>query len=368
MKRINVTQSSLPSYEKYIEKIRSLWDTKFLTNMGVFHMELEKKLIEYLKTPYISLYSNGHIALEYALESLERKGEVITTPFTFVSTTHAIVRTGNIPIFCDIKESDYTIDETKIESLITDKTIAILPVHVYGNVCNVEEIEKIAQKHNLKVVYDAAHAFGVKYKGKGIATYGDISMFSFHATKVFHTGEGGALTYNNIALKQKFEVLKNFGIISQEEVSYVGGNAKLDEFRAAMGLCNLEIADEEISKRKAVFERYEENLKGIKGIKLNLRQPEVVQNYAYFPVLFDNYKLTRDQVFILLKENEIYARKYFYPLTSSFKAYSNLFEMQETLVALKITDNILCLPMYANLEISDVDRICDIIKEGESKI
>ncbi|MGI6710754.1 MAG: DegT/DnrJ/EryC1/StrS family aminotransferase [Bacilli bacterium] len=364
MKRINVTQSSLPSYEKYIEKIKTLWSTKHLTNMGTFHMELEKGLKEYLETPFISLYSNGHIALEYALEVLGKKGEVITTPFTFVSTTNAIVRTGNIPIFCDIKETDYTIDETKIESLITDKTIAILPVHVYGNVCNVEEIERIAKKYNLKVIYDAAHAFGVKYKNKGIATYGDISMFSFHATKVFHTGEGGALTYNDSSLKTRLESLKNFGIVSQEEVDYIGGNAKVDEFRAAMGLCNLEIVSDEIKKRKKVFERYEKNLRGIKGIRLNFKQEDVIQNYAYFPVLFDSYKLTRDQVFNLLKENEIYARKYFYPLTSDFNAYKIGFKISDTLVASKITNNILCLPMYADLELDNVDRVCKIIKEG----
>lgn len=249
---INVTRSSLPDFAEYIDEIKDLWDTHWLTNMGSKHKALQQALVDYLKVKDITLFTNGHLALEAAIEALDRKGEIITTPFTFASTTHAIIRKGSIPIFCDIEPNHFTIDPDKIESLITDKTIAILPVHVYGNVCDVDRIAKIAAKYQLKVIYDAAHAFKVEYLDQGIGTYGDATMFSFHATKVFHTIEGGAITYNDKDLSFKLDNIKNHGINGPETVIYEGGNAKMNEFQAAMGLCNLRHIDDEIARRKVV--------------------------------------------------------------------------------------------------------------------
>lgn len=262
MGKILVTRSSMPDYEEYCEEIKELWDSHWLTNMGKKHKELQAKLEEMLGVPHVTLYTNGHLALENVIASFNfpKGSEVITTPFTFASTTHAIVRNGLEPVFCDINSDDYTIDVTKIEDLITDKTCAIVPVHVYGNMCDVEEIERIAKKHDLKVIYDAAHAFGVEYKGKSSACFGDASMFSFHATKVFNTIEGGAVCYHDDSLVQKLNDLKNFGIHGPEEVAYIGGNAKMNEFQAAMGICNLRHFDSEILKRKAVVERYRSHL------------------------------------------------------------------------------------------------------------
>jgi dTDP-4-amino-4,6-dideoxygalactose transaminase len=297
---------------------------------------------------------------------MELEGEIITTPFTFASTTHAIVRNRLKPVFCDINPKNYTLDVEKIEDLITEKTSAILPVHVYGNICDVDRIEKIAKKHNLKVIYDAAHTFGVTVNGRGIGSYGDASMFSFHATKVFNTIEGGAVTYNDFSLHRILDDLKNFGISDQNTVHYVGGNAKMNEFQAAMGICNLRHVDDEIMKRKKVVERYVKNLENIPGIKLSFTQPGVESNYAYFPVVFDDYTLTRDEVFEKLKEHDIIARKYFHPLTSSFECYSHLYDIEETPVAKFIAERVLTLPLYADLALEDVDRICTIIKnQGE---
>ena len=253
---INVTSSSIPNFDEYCEEIKGLWDTHWLTNMGKKHKHLEVALKAYLDTQSLTLYTNGHLALEYAIEALGLTGEIITTPFTFASTTHAIVRSGCTPVFCDIDPQTYTMDPSGIEKLITVKTQAIMPVHVYGNLCDVEAIQQIADKHGLKVIYDAAHAFGVRCKGESAANFGDVSMFSFHATKVFHTIEGGALTFRDEALAQKLNDLKNFGIRGPEEVLYSGGNAKMNEFQAAMGLCNLRHLDEEIPKRKPVVEHY----------------------------------------------------------------------------------------------------------------
>ena len=246
----------MPEFEEYIEEIRELWDTHWLTNMGSKHKSLESQLLDYLKVPNITLFTNGHLALECIIAALDLRGEVITTPFTFASTTHAIVRNGLKPVFCDINPYDYTIDVEKIESLITEKTSAIIPVHVYGNVCDIEAIDRIAKKHNLKVIYDAAHTFGVTVNGQGVGTFGDASMFSFHATKVFNTIEGGAVTYDDSSIKQVLNDLKNFGITGPETVEYVGGNAKMNEFQAAMGICNLRHVNGEIIKRKKVVERY----------------------------------------------------------------------------------------------------------------
>ena len=271
---INVTRSSMPLYEEFCEEIKELWDSHWLTNMGKKHKQLQAELEEYLHTPHLTLYTNGHLALENIIiaMNLPKGGEIITTPFTFASTTHAIVRCGYTPVFCDINDVDYTIDVDKIESLITDKTVAIIPVHVYGNVCNVEKIDEIAKKHNIKVIYDAAHAFGVEYNGVNSANFGDASMFSFHATKVFNTIEGGAVTYSDDSLVQVLNDIKNFGIRGPESVAYVGGNAKMNEFQAAMGICNLRHIDREIEKRKKVVEYYRSKLGGIDGIKLCTEQ------------------------------------------------------------------------------------------------
>ena len=358
---IQVTRSSMPSFEEFAEEIKVLWEIRWLTNNGTKHQQLESKLSAYLDTPNVTLYTNGHLGLEMVIAAFALSGEVITTPFTFVSTTHAIVRNGLEPVFCDINPQDYTINVDKLESLITERTSAIVPVHVYGNLCNVQEIDRIAKKYNLKVIYDAAHAFGVTVDGQSVANFGDASMFSFHATKVFHTIEGGAVTYQDSGLKEKLNSLKNFGFTGPESAEYVGGNAKMNEFQAAMGICNLRHVDGEIAKRKNVVERYMDRLSGVAGIRLSEVQAGVKSNYAYFPVLFDGYKLTRDEVYEKLKAQNIYARKYFYPLTNSLACYRDRYDDNETPFAKYIAERILTLPLYADLALNDVDRICDII-------
>ena len=363
MKKVLVTRSSMPSLEEYIEEIKDLWDSHWLTNMGKHHQELEYKLKQYLEVDNVSLFVNGHMALELAIQAMNLAGEVITTPFTFVSTTHAIVRNGLTPVFCDINMEDYTIDINKIESLITDKTSAIIPVHVYGNICNVEEIEKIARKHNLKVIYDAAHAFGVKYKGRGIGSFGDASMFSFHATKVFNTIEGGAICFSNDNYGLDLYRLKNFGIRNEVIVDSVGANAKMNEFAAAMGVCNLRHINEEIAKRKKVVDRYIHNLSQVDGIQLVKAQEKVTQNYAYFPVLFNEKILgyDRNDVYDELKKHGILTRKYFYPLTNEMKCYRNNFSAIQTPRAMYVSEHVLTLPLYADLKLEIVDKICQII-------
>ena len=360
---INVTKSSMPSYTEYCNEIRDLWDSRWLTNIGSKHRALQEQLKQYLGADCIDLTTNGHMALELSLVALGLTGEVITTPFTFASTTHAIVRAGLKPVFCDIDPVTYTIDTTKIEQLITESTCAIMPVHVYGNVCNVEEIQRIADKYNLKVIYDAAHAFGVQYKGTGIASYGDVSCFSFHATKVFHTIEGGAVCFKDKKFGKRFFEVKNFGIHDEETVSYVGANAKFNEFCAAMGLCNLRHIEDEIEKRKAIVERYRLKLSDKDWIKLNIIQDNVKSNYAYFPIVFDEEAsgINRNDVMKFLAENNIGTRKYFYPLTNEFDCYSQTYDATETPCALEISKKVLTLPLYADLALKDVDRICEII-------
>ena len=365
MGRILVTRSSMPDYEEYCEEIRDLWDSHWLTNMGAKHQLFQRQLEEYLDVPHVTLFTNGHLALENVISSmnLPKGGEVITTPLTFASTTHAIVRNGLIPVFCDINKKDYTIDVTKIETLITNRTVAIVPVHVYGNLCDVEGIQEIADRHGLKVIYDAAHAFAVKYHGVSSACFGDASMFSFHATKVFNTIEGGAVCYREDALVQQLDDQKNFGIHGPEDVTFVGGNAKMNEFQAAMGICNLRHLEGEIEKRKRVAEHYRERLGNVPGIILCEEAEGVEPNYAYFPVVFDGYRCTRDEIADLLEQQEISARKYFYPLTNSFECYRGYptAGTEKTPVAQHIALRVLCLPIYADLAIEDVDRICDII-------
>lgn len=361
--KIYVTRPSMPPYEEYIEMIKPLWDNHSLTNMGDYHKKLEEELKKYLKVEYISLMTNGHMALEMALQAMDLRGEVITTPFTFVSTTHAIVRNGLTPVFCDINKNDYTIDAEKIEDLITEKTSAILPVHVYGRVCAVEKIESIARKHNLKVIYDAAHAFGVQYKGKSIALEGDASILSFHATKVFNTVEGGAVVYNNENLGKILYGLKNFGIRNEVVIDSVGANAKMDELRAIMGLCNLKYVDSEINRRKELVLLYRELLENVDGIKLLEEQKAVISNYAYFPIVIDEHKFgkTRDELYTILRENNIFSRRYFYPLTNECECFKNRFESGITPIARYISERVLTLPLYADLGKANVEYICDLI-------
>lgn len=365
MDKILVTRSSLPPLEEYVDEIKPLWESHWLTNMGEKHEALRKRLCQYLNVPQIELFTNGHMALEMTLQALDlpKGGEVITTPFTFASTTHAIIRSGLEPVFCDVKSDTLTIDTSKMEELINKKTCAILPVHVYGNICDVETIDAIAKQHGLKVIYDAAHAFGEIYKGKSIGNFGDASCFSFHATKVFNTIEGGAVTYSNEHLGAILYELKNFGIRGPESVVRVGANAKMNEFCAAMGLCNLRHIDEEIERRRRVADRYRENLKNVRGLYFITSQKDVQYNYAYFPVLFNpkEFGISRDRVYKKLADYNIIARKYFYPLTNTFECFKEKYSDLKTPVAYAAAENVLTLPFYADLAWSEVDRICDIL-------
>lgn len=362
---IYVTRSSMPPYEEYIEAIKPLWDSHWLTNMGQYHKELEKKLAAFLGVPEISLTVNGHMALELAIQSFDfpEGSEVITTPFTFISTTHAIVRNRLEPVFCDVKESDGTIDETKIEDLITEKTVAILPVHVYGHICNVDAIQQIADKYRLKVIYDAAHAFGEKKNGVGIGNFGDVSIFSFHATKVFNTIEGGAVVCRNHEIYERLKDLKNFGIRGEELVQSVGANAKMNEFAAIMGLCNLKYVKRNIADRGKRYKRYIKNLKGCKGISFFDLDKDVVPNYAYFPILInEKAHADRDQVYELLRENSVYARKYFYPLTADQACFKNKYKNIDLSISRSLAKKVLLLPIFDTLELEEVDRISEFIE------
>ena len=362
-----MTRSSMPGFEEYVNEIRELWDSHWLTNMGKKHGELTKALKEYLSVDGLELFVNGHSALEAAIQAFgfPAGGEVITTPFTFVSTTHAIVRNNLTPVFCDIREDTFCMDPEKIEPLITEKTVAIVPVHVYGNVCDVEAIETLAKKHGLKVIYDAAHAFGVRVKDRGIASFGDASIFSFHATKVFNTIEGGAVCFSDEEYGRQVYYLKDFGIVDEENIAAVGANGKMNEFAAAMGICNLRHLPEEMEKRRAVTERYRRRLGMNPDIRLSPDESDgyIKRNYAYFPAVFPAGK--RDAVFDNLAKNNIGARKYFYPLTSATAAYADKgYDPQKnTPLAWDIASRVLTLPLFADLKLSDVDRICDFILE-----
>lgn len=358
-----VTRPSLPDFDEYIEEIRGLWDSRWLTNMGEKHKQFQKELTEYLDAEHVELMVNGHMALELTLQAMKLQGEVITTPFTFASTAHAIVRNGLVPVFCDIRSDDYTIDVDKIEELITEKTSAIVPVHVYGNLCDVDKIQQIADRYGLKVIYDAAHSFGMKYKGLGVGNFGDASCFSFHATKVFHTIEGGAVSFHDARLGADLCRLKNFGIRDPETVDGIGANAKMNEFCAAMGICNLRHIDREIAKRGSVSKRYRKNLSEVPGVKLNAIQSDATSNYAYFPVLFDEtvFGADRDAVFEALMRSGIGVRKYFYPLANTYDCYKERYDAADTPVAKYISERVLTLPLYADLMMEDVDRICEVI-------
>lgn len=359
----------MPDFEEYVEMISPLWESHWLTNMGDYHNQLEQKLKEYLGVSQLSLMVNGHMALELAIQAMgfPEDTEIITTPFTFVSTTHAIIRNRLKPVFCDIKMSDYTIDEEKIENLITKKTVAILPVHVYGNVCNVKRIQEIADSYGLKVIYDAAHAFGEKVNGKGIGEFGDASIFSFHATKVFHTIEGGAVTFRDKTLYERLYDLKNFGIHSEEVIAEVGANAKMNEFSAAMGLCNLKYIEKNIDIRKKLVDYYIDKLNGLRGIKLCTYDMEnVAYSYGYFPVLFQPEvcgTAMRDKVYDRLKSCNIYSRKYFYPITSDAECFKNKYENIMLENSRYVSKNILALPLYPELEYESIDVIVDIVNQ-----
>lgn len=360
---ITVTKPSMPTMDEYIDEIKDLWKSRWLTNMGEKHREFQQELKQYFEVDNIELFTNGHMSLELTLQALNLQGEVITTPFTFASTTHAIVRNGLKPVFCDINEDDFTIDTSKIEALITKDTSAILPVHVYGNVCNIQEIEKIAEKYHLKVIYDAAHAFGVKYKGYGIGRFGDASCFSFHATKVFNTIEGGACSFKDSELGEKLYQLKNFGIKDQETVNGIGANAKMNEFCAAMGICNLRHVNETRQRREEIVIQYRHHLEGVKGLRLNKMQRDVYSNYAYFPIIINanEFGMGRDEVKDEMDKNGIGVRKYFYPLTNSFECFQGMFDVKQTPIAEKISKEVLTLPLYADLQEKDVEKVCGIL-------
>ncbi len=365
-KGIFVTRPSLPPLDEYVEYLKKIWDSNILTNMGPLHEEFRERLTTLMDVPICFPTCNGHMALELVIQAFGLKGEIITTPYTFASTTHAIVRNGCTPVFCDINEDDCTIDTNKIEELITDKTVAIVPVHVYGLPCNVEEIERIAKKHNLVVIYDAAHAFGVTIGGESIARYGDASMFSFHATKAFNSIEGGCIALSDLDVALKVFQLANFGIMGEEMITGVGANAKMNEFAAAMGLCNLEHFEENISKRKALYELYEKELTAIEGVRMpRPYRDDVVRNYAYCPVFFDEEILgkSRNDVNAYLTARNIYSRKYFYPITSEFDCYKDCGYRGETEVAKRLSRQILTLPIYPNLPVDDVKMICELIRE-----
>lgn len=363
--QIFVTRPFLPPKEDYFRCVERIWSNRWLTNNGEFVQKLETELREWIGTPNILVQTNGHIALETALRALHVSGEVITTPFTFASTTHAITRTGAKPVFCDIREDNLTLDPDRIEALITDKTSAILPVHVYGHPCDTEAIDRIAKKHHLKVIYDGAHAFGVRVKGKSLVCEGDISMLSFHSTKLFHTIEGGALVYRDDSLRYTIEGERNYGIRNEVVVDQAGGNAKMSEFQAAMGVCNLEHIAEIIAERKAITLEYRRELADIPGVRFFTPESEDVQyNYAYMPVLIqEGFGLSRDDVYARLKDKGIMTRRYFYPLTSDFECYASEALPDEKLpVARRVVRQVLALPIYNGLSPEQVRMICEEIR------
>lgn len=372
-KIINVTAPLMPKLDRYVEEIKKIWDSRWLTNNGPEYIEFQGKLEELLGGK-VELYVNGHMALDIAIKAMRLKGEVITTPYTFASTTHALVMNGLTPVFCDIKETDYTIDEDKIEELITDKTCAIMAVHVYGCICNVEKIDKIAQKHGLKVIYDAAHAFAVKKNGRPIAEYGDISMFSLHATKVFNSIEGGVLVYHDDEYRKDLKNLRNFGIENAESVTSVGLNAKMNEFAAAMGICNLEILDEAIERRAFIVERYLNTIREMRGIKTldyeKMIKDNIKYNYAYMPIEVDENiaGYTRDDLFEFLKSKGIVARKYFYPIISDYECYREQYDSRKTPIAKRIGDRILTLPIAASMTDEDIEKCCMALKEMGARV
>lgn len=359
---ILVTRPLLPPIEEYEKKLKEIWDNNWITNYGPLERQFQEELRDFLDVDNIEFFVNGHASLEVAIKALDLTGEVITTPFTFASTTQAIINNGLTPVYADIGEEYYNLNPDNIEDLITDKTSAIIPVHVFGNPCEIDKIEKIAKENDLKVIYDAAHAFNVRIDGAPIGSYGDISMFSFHATKVFNTIEGGALMYSDPDLTYKFKSIKNFGITpDNEEVQYLGMNAKMNEFEAAMGLINLQYVEDAIAKRKTIYEKYLECLSSLEEqgrVKVLRPQDNVDYNYAYFTIKLNTFE-EKDHLFNRLPEYNVYAKRYFYPPCNEFPAYD--FE-KNTPIAKDVSDTILSLPLYLDLTLEDVERICRIIE------
>lgn len=363
--RITVTSPLLPDLDEFHSMLKEIWDSKWITNNGQFHKQLEAALCEYLKVPYVSLFTNGTLPLLTALQALRITGEVITTPYSFVATTHSIWWNGCKPVFVDIEESTCGMDPERIEAAITPKTTAIMPVHCYGKPVNMEAIQAIADKYGLKVIYDAAHAFGVEVNGKSVLMQGDMATLSFHATKVFNTLEGGALVVHDEKTKQRIDYLKNFGFAGETEVVAPGINSKMDEVRAAYGLLNLRQVDEAIEKRRQVAVRYREALRNVPGIRFFDDMPGVKHNYSYFPIFVNakEYGMTRDELYFKMKEQGILGRRYFYPLISTFSTYRGLpSAAPENLpVATKIANEVICLPMHHELSEEDINKILDLI-------
>ncbi len=355
----------LPSLAEFHELLKEIWDSKWITNNGQFHKQLEQALCEYLKVPYISLFTNGTLPLLTALQALRITGEVITTPYSFVATTHAIWWNGCKPVFVDIDPSNCGIDPDRIEAAITPHTTAIMPVHCYGNPCDTERIQAIADKYGLKVIYDAAHAFGVEVDGESVLKQGDMSTLSFHATKVYNTAEGGALIVKDAETKKRVDYLKNFGFAGETEVVAPGINSKMDEIRAALGLLNLKQVDAAIEKRHQVAVKYREALRNVKGIRFFDDMPGVKHNYSYFPIFVnaEEYGMTRDELYFKMRDQDVYGRRYFYPLISTFSTYCGLESARtENLPnATRIANEVICLPMHHGLNDEDMGRILEII-------
>ena len=365
-KPIYVTQPDLPPLEEFTDLLKQIWDNKILTNNGPFHQQFEKELADYLGVKYISVFTNGTLALMTALQALRITGEVITTPYSFVATTHSLWWNNIKPVFADIEPDFFNLDPEKVEAAITPQTTAIMPVHVYGNPCKLERFQQIADTYGLKLIYDAAHAFGVKINGNSILNYGDLSILSFHATKVFNTIEGGAIISPDAKTKKRIDFLKNFGFADETTVIAPGINAKMNEVQAAYGLLQLKYVDGCIEKRKKIATTYREKLKGINGITFMEDIAGVNHSYSYFPILVDkeNFGITRDELYEKLKEHNIFVRRYFYPLISQFPTYRGLSSSKpENLpVATKVADQVICLPIYPNLEQDQLDKIIEIIK------
>lgn len=366
MKQFTVTTPLLPSLDVLKPYLEDIWQRKWLTNNGHYHQLLEKELSDYLGVKHICLFSNGTLALVAAIQALELKGEVITTPYSFVATSHSVMLNNLTPVFVDVEPETFNLDPANIEAAITDKTCAILPVHVYGNPCDNQMIQAIADKHDLKVIYDAAHAFGVKKDDCSVLNWGDLSILSFHATKAYSTIEGGAIICNTIEMKQKLDKLKNFGFDSEAELSFLGLNAKMNEVQAAFGLASLGLIDGAIAKRQQVTKKYREDLVHVNGIRCLNDLDGVRHNYSYFPIIIDEqeYGLSRDALYDKLRENNVLARRYFYPLITEFELYKNNNKTVQYScdIAKSISDNVLCLPMHHELTLEDVAYIVDLIK------
>ncbi|MBN1637762.1 MAG: DegT/DnrJ/EryC1/StrS family aminotransferase [Ignavibacteriales bacterium] len=371
MEKIFVTRPFLPPLEEFQEYLKKIWDSKWLTNNGQFHKELEQKLGEYLGVKYISLFSNGTLALITALQALKITGEVITTPFSFVATTHALWWNGIKPVFVDIDPNSFNLDPNKIEAAITPNTTAILPVHVYGNPCNVTRIKEIADTYGLKVIYDACHTFGVTIKDIPVLHFGDLSVMSFHATKVYTTFEGGAIVCHDESTKKRIDNLKNFGFLSETTVVTPGINAKMNEMQAALGLLQLKYVDQAIAKRKEIAEQYREGLKGIAGLTYLEDFPGVKQCYPYFPILIDKdkYGKTRDAVYEELKKHDIYGRRYFYPLISQLPTYRSMESAQpgKMPIAEKMAEEVICLPIFPDLSTKELNMIVSVMQNYKER-